>query len=168
MLSKNNFIFLDLDKTVWNCYDKNGNEIWAKQMIPPYKILDNFTIMDDVSSYCRIDKDFFKFLEFLENKKIEYSFCSNGGIYEVDLKDQPSYKLLQMFNVKINSNIILQYKTKSKKKSIENFSSEHAEKYKLILIDDDENVLSTFTDSQIKVIDRKTFLEWEDICEHLK
>ncbi len=28
----------DLDNTLWDTFDKNGNPIWAKQLVPPYQI----------------------------------------------------------------------------------------------------------------------------------
>jgi hypothetical protein len=41
----------DLDLTIWECLNKHGHSIWAKQMVAPFKTQGNI-ITDDVGSTC--------------------------------------------------------------------------------------------------------------------
>ena len=40
----------DLDLTIWDCYDKHGNPIWAKQMVAPFKTQGNIVTEDRKST----------------------------------------------------------------------------------------------------------------------
>ena len=41
----------DLDRTLWDCQNKYEQEIWAKQLIPPFRFATHYSeniIIDDV------------------------------------------------------------------------------------------------------------------------
>jgi predicted phosphatase len=166
MLLKNKIIFFDLDKTIWNCFDKYNNKIWAKQLIAPYRLVEENKIIDDVGSICQLDVDFIDFINSLN--LIDYGFCSNGAILNVDFLEQPSKKLIDLFSIKDYKYFILQYKIESKKQSIEKLFSLQTDVPNVILVDDDDDVLSTFINTNITTIDRKLFKNWKEINEFIR
>jgi hypothetical protein len=153
------FIF-DLDRTIWNCYDKNGNKIWAKQMIFPYSISDDDNlIIDDVGSICVLDKYYKEYLHFLSKNRNNVGFLSNGAILDLNYKKQPSIMLLKKFKIYsyYNNIKIIQYKNKSKKEILEKYHE------KITYFDDDDDILNSLKElKNITTIDRKTFLSWKE------
>jgi predicted phosphatase len=117
------FVF-DLDRTIWDTYDARGNPIWAKQMIAPYKTVDENKIVDDVGSYCILRQGFREYMNFLyaNNKKI--SFLSVGALYGTRYESQPSVRLLKLFSIyeKFNDTKLLLYKVQEKKKHLQNLA----------------------------------------------
>ena len=166
MLLKNKIIFFDLDRTIWNCFDKYNNKIWAKQLIAPYHLVAENKIIDDVGSICQLDIDFMDFINSLN--LIDYGFCSNGAILNVDFLEQPSKKLIDLFSIKDYKYFILQYKIQSKKQSIEKLFSLQNDVPNVILVDDDDDVLSTFKNTNITTLDRKLFKNWKEINEFIR
>ena len=51
----------DLDLTLWDTFDKHGNPIWAKQLIPPYHINGDL-LTDDVFATCKLRKGIKEYL----------------------------------------------------------------------------------------------------------
>jgi len=160
LIEKNRFIF-DLDRTIWDTFDSHGNQIWAKQMIPPYTVVDNSTIKDDVGSHCVLKggiRDFLKLL-YAENKKIGFLSC--GAVYGFEKVIQPSLLLLEKFNLKqyFNDVEILEYKTFSKYNYLKNESE-------CVFFDDDHKHLSAVKELQhIKELDAKKIKYWTNVCE---
>lgn len=156
---KNTSIYLDLDRTIWNTYDKYGQPIWARQMISPYNLLDDNTIQDDCLSICKLDFDIRDFLKTLSAYKVSY--ISRGGNLNVKYDDQPSVKLLRLFNI---YNVFLDEKILIHKNQIKH---EHMvlNADKVIFIDDSTDELEKMQSAypSIVCINRATFVNWKDI-----
>ena len=41
------YFYFDLDKNIFDTFDKYKNPIWARQMIPPFNKIDDYIIEDD-------------------------------------------------------------------------------------------------------------------------
>jgi predicted phosphatase len=158
-LKKDRFIF-DLDRTIWDTYDVHGNQIWAKQMVPPYSVIDSSTIRDDIGSYCILKPGVSEFLSFLSNNNKKIGFLSCGAVYGFEKVIQPSLILLELFNIKqcFNDIEILEYKTFSKHDYLKN-------EPECVFFDDDEKHLNAVKTLQhVDEIDAKE-IEWAKICE---
>lgn len=105
----------DLDKTIWDCYDKHGNSIWAKQLIPPFN-LSTSEVVDDVQSVCRLRPGFKGYLDSLVSLDSMIGYCSVGKIFNLPYEYQPSIILLDLFQLNCFSPTLsfLGYKTDSK------------------------------------------------------
>lgn len=112
-------IFLDLDKTIWDTFDKHGNQIWAKQLVGPLTLKKKNLILDDVFSKCVLRKDIIKFLHYFSLKKnFSISYITNGKYFGLPNNYQSSLIALKLFKVYnyFNSRNYLLYKTASKAK----------------------------------------------------
>jgi predicted phosphatase len=105
----------DLDNTLWDTFDKNGNPIWAKQLVPPYQIKDD-VVTDDVFSYCRLRKGVREYLEHLQHEDNQLGFISVGSYFGMAFSKQPSIQMLDLFNISqyLNRFQVLEYKTFNK------------------------------------------------------
>lgn len=88
----------DLDITLWDTYDKYGNQIWAKQMMRPFTI-EGDVITDDVFSTCTLRKGVREYLFHLHNNGHELGFISVGAAKHIAYEKQPSYYLLHHFGI---------------------------------------------------------------------
>lgn len=167
MLVYNNlYIYFDLDKTLWDTHDKHGNEIWAKQMIHPFKLIDKNTIEDDVFSRCILRKNVREFLKFLKKNKYKFSFISNARYFNLPDTLQPSLLLLKrfgIFNFFSKPNFLI-YKNKKKK----NFLKLNKKK-NYILFDDNKEILSSFKKiDNMKPINSININDWKTQIKMIK
>lgn len=164
ILDNNLFIF-DLDRTIWDCYDKYNNPIWAKQMLTPF---DNSlyvnAITDDVGSRCELHDGIRDVVRFLHGQNKWIGFVSSGGIKDTIIHFQPSYRLLKKFGVyddyKDRMFLKLAYKTFSKKEYFQNYHIGS----RIVFFDDDPKVLKEVSEvPNVTCIDRMSFWKWDSL-----
>lgn len=148
------FVF-DLDRTIWTCCNKFGQEIWAKQMLSPFTKVSETCIKDDVSSCCFLHNGIQKYLEKLSMQKKRILFLSAGGILDVEKEDQPSVKLLKSFDLYhfFDKDSFIGYKTMDKNELLSTLEG-------CIFFDDDPVVIERAKSLNIKVIDRNCFKDY--------
>ena len=151
------FIF-DLDRTLWDTKDRYDQDIWAKQLIPPFK-LNHDVLIDDVFSYCKLRPGVIKYLTFLTSKEKQIGFLSNGKLWGTMYADQPSVQTMihlgiyHFFNFKRE----LLYKTSPKFDRLKN--SENC-----VFFDDNDQVLAEVSKlKNVKTIDSKLIEDWSDL-----
>lgn len=156
-INNNTIIVFDLDKTIWDCKDKHDNSIWAKQLIPPYTKINKNTIIDDCFSVCQIQDGFIEFIEKIKENKIV--FLSNGRILNASDEEQPSIKILKIFDIYkyFGEESVLMYKTFEKEKYF------NSNKEYLFFDDDDRHLTNVKKNKNVFSIDRKTMGEWCNI-----
>lgn len=151
--------YFDLDRTIWNTYNKFGQPIWARQMIAPYTLIDKYTIQDDCLSICKLDVDISDFFKKITSNKISY--ISRGGNLNIKYEEQPSVKLLKLFNVYefFNDNKILIHKNQVKHEHLIINAD------KIIFIDDSDEELEKMkiAHPSIVCIKRESFVNWKDL-----
>ena len=149
------YIF-DLDLTIWDTFDKHGNQIWAKQLIPPYTISGD-TITDDVFSTCTLRKGVRNYLKFLWLQGHQIGFVSVGAYRDLPFELQPSYKNILAFQIEkyFNNIKVLEYKTYDKTKAIKNI------KDKIIFYDDSQKVLDSLKAfKNVTAVDSTDIKDW--------
>jgi HAD superfamily phosphatase (TIGR01681 family) len=121
----------DLDITLWDTYDKYGNQIWAKQMIRPFT-LNGDVITDDVFSTCTLRKGVREYLFYLHSEGHELGFISVGAAKHIAYEKQPSYFLMHNFNIYkyFKNTKVLKHKFYNKVETIEKL------KGKIVFYDD--------------------------------
>lgn len=131
-------VAFDLDKTLFYCVNSHGQQIWGKQMIPPFERRGSEALTDDVGSICTLNPVAASLLISLQSRGITCCFVSLGRYTGLVDDLQPSLSLLKLFQVfdcfdlSLSS---LEYKTVSK--------STHFNKFKntrFLLIDDNPSV----------------------------
>tara|TARA_B100000214_G_scaffold109048_1_gene76933 strand:+ start:587 stop:1108 length:522 start_codon:yes stop_codon:yes gene_type:complete len=164
-ISKKKRLVLDLDKTIWDCYDKNFQEIWAKQLVPPFSTnKDNSELIDDVGGICRLKQDFRFFITEVAKLNLKVCFLSIGARQFTPLRFQPSYIALQEFNLLkfFSGKNHLLYKTEKK---IDFFNKNFIS---LFVDDSDENLKSVNELEYIKTIDAKLINSWANVIPQVK
>jgi predicted phosphatase len=154
----------DLDKTLWDCQNKYEKEIWAKQLVPPFKFATHYSeniVIDDVLSRCELRegvKDYFKKISIPENK---IGFLSVGAYHGLEMERQPSVKLLQKFNIYeyFTHTKVLQYKTFDKKEILELVKKE-SDGEEIVFYDDDKKNLDKAKSLGIKAVDSLNIKNW--------
>ena len=156
--AKKTKLVLDLDKTIWDCFDKNKNEIWAKQLVPPFTLSNNSNdLTDDVGGTCRLKTDFRFFLVDVFNLDLTISYLSVGARLGVPLEFQPSFLALKKFDILkyFLGDSHLLYKTEKK---INYFDKDQS----YLFIDDSDEVIKSVNDLEyINVIDAKFIKSWK-------
>ena len=158
LLEQDVFIF-DLDRTIWDTYDARNQKIWAKQLVPPFQVKDQNTIIDDVGSYCVLKKGITEFISELSNRNKKIGFLSVGALWDYKEKYQPSLILLKMFNLYkyFNDEKILKYKTYSKCDFLKTYK-------KCVFFDDDEKHLLAVKDLEnVFEVDSTKITDWRNI-----
>ena len=117
-LSSFEHIVFDLDRTIWDTYDKYQNQIWAKQLIQPFQLIDENIIIDDVGNKCILRFGVRELLYALHNAKKQISFLSVGRIQNLSDNYQPSLHALDFFKISayFGKDSVLEYKTEKKSK----------------------------------------------------
>ena len=149
-------IIFDLDLTVWECKDKNGNNIWAKQLLPPFN-LEKETIFDDVGSKCTLKKGVFNYIKWLYENNHTICYCSIGSYKNLPLKFQPSIMLLKKFNLFsfFKNPSVLEYKTFNKMDYLSKIEG------KAVFFDDNDKILSDASMlDNLEVTDAKSIKDW--------
>ena len=116
----------DLDLTVWETYDKNGYQIWAKQLIFPLIKISEDEISDDVGSKCILKIGIREYLNRIQAKNLSIGYVSVGRHWNLEDKLQPSIHLIQLFDLEkyFNSLKILTYKNMSKHELINEYKNQ--------------------------------------------
>lgn len=147
----------DLDLTIWETHDKHGNHIWAKQLIFPFMIKNNFMVTDDVGSQCRLKPGIIEFLNFLQSSGANIGYISAGRHGDLPDDFQPSLHLLELFRLKqyFNGIKILSYKDKRKSQFLSNINEQ------ITFYDDDDRVIEDIKIIPgIKIVDAKKISDW--------
>jgi len=149
----------DLDLTIWDCYNRYGNPIWAKQMVYPF-CKEGRTITDDVYSVCTLRKGVKEYLQKLSDDGHKIGFVSAGSHLSLAYETQPSIKLLEEFGVYqyFNNVKILAYKTYDKCQVIKNISEP------VVFFDDNSDVLNSISDfKHVTAVDTSTLSDWTEL-----
>ena len=157
-------IIFDLDKTIWNCYKKNSSkQIWAKQLVPPFKLLSPNCIEDSIGQKCFLHHDFKNFLNRVYGN-YKLGFLSVGALKDEKYDKQPSILLLKKFEIYeyFNYEKYLLWKDESKYEKLKNMCT-------CAFIDDDKK----HTDPAHKldnvfVIERDYFKNWGSLIDDFK
>ena len=151
-------LLVDLDKTIWDTFDKYGNQIWAKQLVGPLNLKKSGLIIDDVFSSCILRKDIKKFLKFFSSKKdFSVSYITNGKYFGLPNKYQSyliSLKLFGVYNY-FNSRNYLLYKTASKAKIISSI------KGLKILFDDNSKIIKECSKIENTFVIDSNNIDWK-------
>ena len=155
-------IIFDLDLTVWECFNKHGEKIWAKQLLPPFNQKKG-VIYDDVFSKCTLRKGIFEYIKWLFNNGNTISFCSVGAYKNLPTSHQPSILLLKKFKLYdfFNGPSILEYKNYDKMNFLESILE------KSVFYDDNDKILNDASSlKHIDVFDAKKIQDWSSLIMH--
>ena len=146
----------DLDITIWDCYDKHGNLIWAKQMVTPFKTQGNI-ITDDVGSTCVLRYGVKDYLDYLRIEKHDIGFVSAGRYFGLPDNFQPSIVMLKEFQIYHTFDLmrVLEYKTYNKANLVKFMNAP------VVFYDDNEDVLNSISEIEnVTAVDSKEIKDW--------
>ena len=149
----------DLDLTLWDTFDKHGNPIWAKQLIPPYHI-NGDTITDDVFATCKLRKGVKEYLIHLRKEGHQVGFISVGAYFGMAPAKQPSVRALELFGILryFNGAHVLEYKTYNKAQYIGTLED------KIIFYDDSPKNFEAVKDlTNVICVDSLNILDWSQL-----
>lgn len=152
------YIF-DLDLTIWDTFDKYHNQIWAKQLIPPYK-LDGDVVTDDVFSTCTLRKGVREYIRHLVNEGHELGFISVGAYYGLPFGSQPSYNMLTLFDIYhyFDNPQTLKYKLYDKMETVKQLDG------KVVFYDDSPKVLEALKAyDNVIAVDSTNIKDWSEL-----
>jgi len=161
---KTKAVIFDLDKTIWNCYkNHSGEQIWAKQMEPPFKLISLRCIEDSKGQRCFLQ---YRFKDFLISLIGIYKlgFLSVGAMKDISYEDQPSILLLKKFCLYdyFDYEKHLLWKDEDKCERLKSMSS-------CIFIDDDmKHTVPAEKLDNVSVINRNSFKNWESMKDVFK
>ena len=126
----------DLDLTIWECFNKKNDPIWAKQMVFSFDLKGDI-ITDDVGSKCILRDGFRNYLEYLQKSNSKIGFVSAGKHPTIPYEYQQSRHLLRTFGIYnyFNNMKILENKLYDKTLNVKNTS------IPIIFYDDNDEVL---------------------------
>lgn len=153
----------DLDKTLWETFDKYGNSIWAKQLIFPIKLENEDLVLDDVGSSCKLKPGARDYLKSLNARGCQIGYLSVGRHWSLGDEHQPSLALINIFGLKdyFNHLQILGYKTNKKSQYL------LAETEKITFYDDDANVIQDLKQlSNVHIIDASKISDWRHLLKN--
>jgi predicted phosphatase len=155
------YFYFDLDRNIFDTFDKYNNPIWARQMIPPFKKINDYTIEDDCLSKCFLQKGVREYFNALIKHEKKISYISKGGNLNISKNSQPSKIILDLFDLTqyINHNKILLHKSNKKTEHIKNTN-------KLTIFFDDsfeELHEMSIVHPKIKCINRASFVSWTNL-----
>ena len=149
----------DLDMTIWDCYNKHDNQIWAKQMVAPFKINNNI-ITDDVGSICVLRYGVKNYLNYLRIEKHEIGFVSAGRYFGLHDNFQPSIVLLKEFEIYHTFDYIkvLEYKTYNKANLVKIITTP------VVFYDDNEDVLNSISEiKNVIAVNSEEIYDWNKL-----
>ena len=161
------FFFFDLDKTIWNCHDKYGNEIWGKQMIVPFAQIptngqyDGNSIIDDVGSICQLQDGIREVLSILDEQQRIIGVCSASKNMNFEYQiSQPCIQLLKAFFIDQYFSIYhLNWKTVCKANVLKNYEQ-------CVLFDDNKQIIEECMQTEnITPIARYNFQNWKEMLQ---
>jgi hypothetical protein len=153
------YFYFDLDRNIWDTTDKYGNPIWARQLIFPVMKNNCNEYMDDCLSVITLQDGIEHYLEFLRDSNVNIGFISRGANLNIANKNQPSFLMLEKFNILkyFNAEHILLHKNEKKHLSIS--------RNKFVYFDDSTEEISSMIDHKEEscCILRSDFKSWRDL-----
>jgi predicted phosphatase len=148
----------DLDLTVWDCFNKKNDPIWAKQMVFPFNNTSD-VIVDDVGSICMLREGVREYLKYLEDNNHKIGFVSAGKHPTIPYEHQQSVHLLRKFGIYKHFNYIKRLESKIYDKTLDvRFLVE-----KIVFYDDNDEVLNKMKQfKHVTAVDSKE-LDWNDL-----
>jgi hypothetical protein len=158
-ITDNKYFYFDLDRNIWDTKDKFGNPIWARQLIFPVNKIEYNEFVDDCLSSIKLQAGIAEYLDFLKKNNKKVGFISRGANLNVPYKYQPSYMMLEKFNLLhyFNSENYLLHKNEKKHLAI-NLNS-------FVFFDDspEEIYLMKEHKNESHCILRSDFVSWGDL-----
>ena len=153
------YFYFDLDRNIWDTTDKYGNPIWARQLIFPVIENNCNEYMDDCLSRIKLQDGIEDYLDFLRNKNVNIGFISRGANLNIAYKNQPSFLILEKFNIikYFNAEHILLHKNEKKHLSIN--------RTRFVYFDDSQEEISLMSEhkEESHCILRSDFKSWRDL-----
>jgi len=146
----------DLDLTIWECLNKHGHSIWAKQMVAPFKTQGNI-IIDDVGSTCFLKYGVRDYLDYLRIENHDIGFVSAGRYFGLPDNFQPSIVMLKEFQIYHTFDLmrVLEYKTYNKANLVKFMSAP------VVFYDDNVDVLNSISEIEnVTAVDSKEIKDW--------
>ena len=92
-------VILDLDATIWNGMDINGNNFWAKQLQAPFTRIENNILVDIAGNMLMLHEFVRETLECLYTNDINIGFISVGSLLNCPYDKQPSVNVLRSLDI---------------------------------------------------------------------
>ena len=148
----------DLDLTIWDCFNKHNDPIWAKQMVFPFNNTDDI-IVDDVGSICILREGVKNYLKYLQSGNNKIGFVSAGKHPSIPYEHQQSVHLLRKFGIYNHFNFIKRLESKIYDKTLDvKFVVD-----KIVFYDDNDDVLNKMKQfKHVIAVDSKE-LNWNDL-----
>jgi len=148
----------DLDLTIWDCFNKHNDPIWAKQMVFPFNNTDD-VIVDDVGSICILREGVKNYLKYLQSGNNKIGFVSAGKHPSIPYEHQQSVHLLRKFGIYNHFNFIKRLESKIYDKTLDvKFVVD-----KIVFYDDNDDVLNKMKQfKHVIAVDSKE-LNWNDL-----
>jgi predicted phosphatase len=159
VLSRSNTFIFDIDRTLIDTVDCDGNLIWLKNLVLPFRLINTCCIEDAVGSRCVIQEGAREFLNLLGAMEKEIGYLSVGGLLDTSDDKQPSIIVLKMFGMHsmFNGPKILLYKTASKADRLAQLDN-------CVFFDDDEHHIAAAKKLEnVFAINRCEFSTWESL-----
>jgi len=148
----------DLDLTIWDCFNKHNDPIWAKQMVFPFNNTDD-VIVDDVGSVCILREGVKEYLKYLQSGDNKIGFVSAGKHPTIPYEYQQSIHLLRSFGIYKYFNHIKILESKVYDKTLDVKFDPNP----VVFYDDNDDVLNKMRQHKhVIVVDSKE-LDWNDL-----
>jgi hypothetical protein len=158
-ITDHKYFYFDLDRNIWDTIDKFGNPIWARQLIFPITEIKYNEFIDDCLSTIKLQDGIVEYLNFLNKKNMKIGFISRGANLNLPYKHQPSFLMLEKFNILqyFNADNFLLHKSENKHLAI-NIK-------KFVFFDDSPEEISLMMEhkDQSHCILRSDFSSWRDL-----
>jgi len=153
------YFYFDLDRNIWDATDKYGNPIWARQLIFPVTESNINQYVDDCLSTIELQYGIEQYLDFLRNSNVNIGFISRGANLNIAYKNQPSFLMLEKFNILkyFNAEHVLLHKNDKKHLSIN--------RRRFVYFDDSQEEISLMKEhkEESHCILRSDFIFWRDL-----
>lgn len=159
VLDKSSFFIFDIDRTLIDTKDSDGQLIWLKNMQPPYRAISAVCIEDANGSRCYLQKGAREYLALLDALGKTIGYLSVGGLKDTPDENQPSIIIMKMFGIYqyFNGPKHLLYKTATKHDKLAQLEC-------CVFFDDDEKHIAAAQEIEsVFVVDRNSFSSWESM-----
>lgn len=153
------YFYFDLDRNIWDTTDKYGNPVWARQLIFPLDQVSEDSFIDDCLTKITLQEGIKDYLQFLSRNNKKIGFLSRGANLNTVFDAQPSFKMMQLFDIAkyFNAEHILLHKNQKKYQNLH--------KNKFVYFDDsyeEINIMQTQKKESFCVL-RSDFFCWRDL-----